>query len=72
MIRRDYKWPSTGRRRREARMKKFTEAMLFAACLNLIGFSLAALAPQGMWIFLFTFAVGVAGAAAMTVKFFEE
>lgn len=72
MIGKDYKWPSTGRRRREARMKKFAEAMLFAAFLNLVGFSLAALVPQGMWIFLLTFAVGVAGVAAMTVKFFEE
>jgi len=72
VIRKDYKWPSTGRRRREARVKKFSEAFLFAACLNLAGVSLTALVPQGMWIFLFTFAVGVAGAAVMTVKFFKE
>jgi hypothetical protein len=72
MIRKDYKWPSTGRRRREARVKKFAEAFLFAACLNLIGFSLVALVPEGMWVFLFGFAVGVAGVTAMTVKFFRE
>jgi hypothetical protein len=28
--------------------------------------------PQGMWIYLFAFAVGVAGIAAMTTKFFKE
>jgi hypothetical protein len=72
MIRKDYKWPSTGRRRREARVKKFSEVLLFAACLNLVGFSLAALVPEGMWVFLFAFAVGVAGVTAMIVKFFKE
>jgi hypothetical protein len=72
MIRKDYKWPSTGRRRREARVKKFSEAFLFAACLNLVGVSLAVLVPQGMWVYLFTLAVGVTGVSVMVMNFFKE
>jgi len=72
MIRKDYKWPSTGRRRREASVKKFSEAFLFAACLNLVGVSLAVLVPQGMWVYLFALAVGVTGVSVMVMNFFKE
>ena len=72
MIRKDYKWPSTGRRRREARVKKFSEALLFAACLNLVGVSLTVLVPQGMWIYLFALAVGMMGIGVMVMNFFKE
>jgi len=72
VIRKDYKWPSTGRRRREARVKKFSEALLFGACLNLVGASLAVLVPQGMWVYLFALAVGMMGIGVMVMKFFKE
>lgn len=61
MIGKDYKWPSTGRRRREARVKMISELLFFGACLNLIGVALASLLPRGGWAFLFALIVGVVG-----------
>ena len=61
MVGKDYKWPSTGRRRREARVKMTLELLFVAACLNLIGVALAYLVPQGGWVYLIALVVGVVG-----------
>jgi hypothetical protein len=72
VIRKDYKWPSTGRRRREARVKKFSELLLFGCCVNLITVALVELIPGGNWLYLIAFTAGVVGMTAMTAKFFRE
>ena len=55
MISRDVKdgvWPSTKRRRAAARSKTVWQGVALAAGLNLVLFSLALLAPAGMWLAL--------------------
>jgi hypothetical protein len=68
MVGKDYKWPSTGRRRREARVKMISELLFFGVCLNLVGVALASLVPQGGWVYLFALVVGVAGITGQIVR----
>ena len=61
MVRRDYKWPSTGRRRREARARKVSELLFFGSCVNLVTFGLVELLPNGLWLHLLALIAGTVG-----------
>ncbi len=61
MVRKDYKWPSTGRRRREARARKVAELLFFGSCVNLVTFGLIELLPNGLWLHLLALIAGTVG-----------
>lgn len=61
MVRKDYKWPSTGRRRREARARKVAELLFFGSCVNLVTFGLVELLPNGLWLHLLALITGTVG-----------
>lgn len=71
MVGRDYKWPSTGRRRREASIMMLSELLFFGACLNLIGVALAFLVPQGSWLYLIALVVGVIGVTYKVTRIYR-
>ena len=72
MIKRDYKWPSTGRRRREARNRKIAELGLFGVSVNLICVGLYELVPHGSWLFLMCLILGVALMASQLTRLWNE
>jgi hypothetical protein len=72
MIKRDYKWPSTGRRRREARNRKIAEFGLFGASLNLICVGLFHLIPNGLWLYLLCLILGVALMASQLTRLWSK
>jgi len=72
MIKRDYKWPSTGRRRREERARKMFELMSFGVSINLIAIGLYSLVPNGGWVFLALLIIGVAGLTAQVTRMMGE
>ena len=63
MVMRDYKWPSSKRRRAEQRNKVMSQALGVAVGLNAIAYALSLLAPHGMWLAL---GLLVAGSAFTT------
>lgn len=72
MIKQDYKWPSTGRRRREARNRKIAELGLFGASVNLICVGLYELVPHGSWLFLMCLILGVSLMTAQLTRLWSK
>ena len=72
MIKRDYKWPSTGRRRREARNRKIAEFGLFGASVNLICVGLFYLIPNGSWLYLLCLILGVSLMTAQLTRLWNK
>ena len=75
MMMRDVKdgvWPSTKRRRAAARSKTVWQGIALAAAMNLSGFSLALLVPNGMWLALFGLVVGCIATALMVKNILDE
>jgi len=71
-ISRDYKWPSTGRRRIERRNKIISQAIGVAVGLNSIGFSLSLLVPEGLWLALILLTLGTVLTTALVKDIFNE
>jgi len=71
-INKDYKWPSTGRRRIERRNKIISQAIGVAVGLNSIGFSLSLLVPEGLWLALILLTLGTVLTTALVKDIFNE
>jgi hypothetical protein len=63
MTMRDYKWPSSKRRRAKQRNRVMSRALGVAVGLNAIAYALTLLIPAGMWLAL---GLLVAGSAFTT------
>jgi hypothetical protein len=65
MIGKDYKWPSSKRRRAAKRSKVMSQALGVAVGLNAIAYALTLLIPNGMWLALGLLTVGSAFTTAI-------
>lgn len=72
MIKRDYKWPSTGRRRIERRNRIISQVVAVAVGLNAVTYALALLIPNGMWLALFLLVAGTSLTTAVMKDIFSE
>lgn len=65
MFMRDYKWPSSKRRRAAKRSKVMSQALGVAVGLNSVVYALTLLIPAGMWLALGLLVVGSAFTTAI-------
>ena len=65
MIGKDYKWPSSKRRRAAKRSKVMSQALGVAVGLNSVVYALTLLIPEGMWLALGLLTVGSAFTTAI-------
>ena len=72
MIKRDYKWPSTGRRRIERRNRIISQVVAVAVGLNAVTYALALLIPEGLWLALFLLVAGTSLTTAVMKDIFSE
>ena len=72
MIKRDYKWPSTGRRRIERRNRIISQVVAVAVGLNAVTYALTLLIPEGLWLALILLVVGTSLTTAVMKDIFSE
>jgi hypothetical protein len=72
MISKDYKWPSSKRRRVEERNRVISQAIGVAVGLNAVGFSLSVLVPEGLWLALGLLVAGTAFTTALVKDIFSD
>ena len=72
MISKDYKWPSSKRRRIERRNKIISQVVAVAVGLNAVGFSLSVLVPEGLWLALGLLVTGSALTTAVVKDILDE
>jgi len=72
MINKDYKWPSTGRRRIERRNQVISQVVAVAVGLNAATYSLILLIPEGQWLALILLTLGTALTTAVVKDILDE
>lgn len=72
MINKDYKWPSSKRRRIERRNRIISQVVAVAVGLNAVGFSLSVLVPEGLWLALILLTLGTALTTAVVKDILNE
>jgi len=72
MINKDYKWPSSKRRRIERRNRIISQVVAVAVGLNAATYSLILLIPEGQWLALILLTLGTALTTAVVKDILDE
>jgi len=72
MISKDYKWPSSKRRRIERRNRIISQVVAVAVGLNAATYSLILLIPEGQWLALILLTLGTALTTAVVKDILDE